>query len=179
MKNKEIIPLHYDDRLPRGWHRKVSQRKNGASAGRYEVHIYGPHQKRFRSRNELKAYFEKIGENVLDPDNFDFSVSGTKAKKDNINNRNGQERLNERFQCDLCEEIFPSLIDVKDHINKIHKQNPPKVGIEPKNDVQMHKCHVCGKEFDQYELELHFLTTHSSEMEETLGADSESALGLC
>ena len=39
LKNKEIIPLHYDDRLPQGWHRKVSQRKNGASAGRYEVHI--------------------------------------------------------------------------------------------------------------------------------------------
>ena len=172
-------PLYHDDRLPPGWHRKVYQRKNGASVGKYDVYICGPNQRKFRSRNELKAYFTKIGENDLDPDDFDFSVYGTNAKIDNIYDKKGQEGLDERFQCDLCEEIFPSLIDVKDHINKIHKQNPPKVGIEPKNDVQMHKCHVCDKEFDQYELELHFLTTHSSEMEETLGADSESALGLC
>ena len=71
------VPLYIDERLPPGWHRKVSQRKSGASAGRYEVFIIGPTGKRFRSRNELKAFFEKTGENVLTPEHFDFSTFGT------------------------------------------------------------------------------------------------------
>ncbi len=70
-------PLYVDDRLPSGWHRKVSQRKSGASAGRFEVFIIGPTGKRFRSRNELKAFFEKTGESDLTPEDFDFSTFGT------------------------------------------------------------------------------------------------------
>ena len=69
-------PLFEDDTLPPGWHRKVSQRKSGASAGRYEVFIIGPTHKRFRSRNELKSFFEKTGEKDLNPDDFDFSTFG-------------------------------------------------------------------------------------------------------
>ena len=69
-------PLYEDDRLPPFWHRRVSQRKSGASAGRYEVFIIGPTGKRFRSRNELKAFFEKTGEKQLDPEEFDFTPYG-------------------------------------------------------------------------------------------------------
>jgi len=71
------VPKYHDERLPAGWHRKVSQRKSGASAGRFEVFIIGPTGKRFRSRNELKAFFEKTGETVLQPEHFDFSTFGT------------------------------------------------------------------------------------------------------
>merc|ERR1712008_414905 len=73
------VPKYHDERLPAGWHRKVSQRKSGASAGRFEVFIIGPTGKRFRSRNELKAFFEKTGETVLQPEHFDFSTFGTNA----------------------------------------------------------------------------------------------------
>jgi methyl CpG binding protein 2 len=59
----------------------VSQRKSGASAGRYEVFIIGPSGKRFRSRNELKTFFEKTGETGLNPDDFDFSTFGRNNPK--------------------------------------------------------------------------------------------------
>ncbi len=55
---------------------KVVQRKSGMSAGRYEVFIIGPTGKRFRSKNELKAFFEKIGEKTLSAEDFDFSTYG-------------------------------------------------------------------------------------------------------
>ena len=74
-------PLMEDETLPPGWHRKVSQRKSGASAGRYEVFIIGPTAKRFRSRNELKSFFEKTGETTLNPDDFDFSTFGRNNPK--------------------------------------------------------------------------------------------------
>ena len=74
-------PLFEDETLPSGWHRKVSQRKSGASAGRYEVFIIGPTGKRFRSRNELKSFFEKTGETKLNPDDFDFSTFGRNNPK--------------------------------------------------------------------------------------------------
>ena len=71
-------PLYLDTRLPSGWHRKVSQRKSGASAGRYEVFIIGPTGKRFRSRNEMRAFFDKTGnDSNIDPDDFDFSIFGS------------------------------------------------------------------------------------------------------
>lgn len=44
---------------------------------RYEVFIIGPNGKRFRSRNELKAFFDKTGEKELNPEDFDFSTFGT------------------------------------------------------------------------------------------------------
>ena len=71
-------PLYLDARLPPGWHRKVSQRKSGASAGRYEVFIIGPTGKRFRSRNEMRAFFDKTSnDSNIDPDDFDFSIFGS------------------------------------------------------------------------------------------------------
>ena len=43
-----------------------------------DVYIYSPKLKKFRSKNEIKKYFDQIGESVLKVDQFDFSVSGKK-----------------------------------------------------------------------------------------------------
>ena len=69
-------PLYIDDRLPPGWYRKVIERKCGKTAGKYDVCIYSPKHRRFRSRNEVKKYFDEIGECILKVEQFDFSVSG-------------------------------------------------------------------------------------------------------
>ena len=56
-----------------GWYRKVCKRKNGSRAGRIEVKIVSPTGKTFRSRNELKKFFQNLGETILKPEHFDFS----------------------------------------------------------------------------------------------------------
>ena len=40
-----------------------------------------------------------------------------------------------------------------------------------KGEKRLHRCHICEKEFDQYELELHFLNSHDK-MDE--GTDKEN-----
>ncbi|XP_064486957.1 fibrous sheath CABYR-binding protein-like isoform X1 [Ornithodoros turicata] len=74
-------PAMFDDpALPAGWERKVTQRQTGKSAGKFDVYIFSPEGKKFRSRNELAAHFEKVGSEMSALD-FDFSVRGHSNKK--------------------------------------------------------------------------------------------------
>eukprot|EP00090_Calanus_glacialis_P009963 TRINITY_DN18347_c0_g1_i1.p1 TRINITY_DN18347_c0_g1~~TRINITY_DN18347_c0_g1_i1.p1 ORF type:complete len:946 (-),score=186.65 TRINITY_DN18347_c0_g1_i1:541-3378(-) len=79
MENKE--PLLVDPTLPPGWSRSVSQRKTGASAGSWDTYIHHANGKRFRSRMEIKRYFEKIGETQLNWQDFDFNPFGSKGQQ--------------------------------------------------------------------------------------------------
>ena len=71
-------PLCIDGRLPPGWYRKIIERKCGKTAGRNDYYICSPEHKRFRSRNEVKKYFDENCECILKVHQFDFSVSGKK-----------------------------------------------------------------------------------------------------
>lgn len=62
--------------VPEGWKRKISQRMTGKSAGKFDVYIFSPEGRKFRSRPELMAYIE---ENSLDYtiDDFNFKYKGS------------------------------------------------------------------------------------------------------
>ena len=79
------VPLFDDPSLPPGWYRTVSQRKSGATAGGWDTYIFSPPQygaKRFRSKQEIRRYFEKTGEMYLDWRDFDFNPFGSKGQQE-------------------------------------------------------------------------------------------------
>ncbi|KAK2194256.1 hypothetical protein NP493_1g07011 [Ridgeia piscesae] len=65
-----------DPSLPPGWTRKVTQRQLGRSAGKFDVYLYNPDGKKFRSRTQLADFFASEGITDMTAGDFDFSVRG-------------------------------------------------------------------------------------------------------
>ena len=81
--------MYTDTNLPPGWKRKVVKRSKGS---RYDVYIFSPHKKRFRSRPQLKKYLENNTQFGLNIDQFSFSLT-----KDKNGPRHGLTNLMRRF----------------------------------------------------------------------------------
>ncbi|XP_053979271.1 PHD finger protein 20 isoform X1 [Hylaeus volcanicus] len=80
-----------DKRLPPGWQKHFTQRKAGTSAGKWDVlFLHKSSGKKFRSRNDIRAFMENQGQFDFDPEKFDFCIHrkkknyGHKLKQDVI-----------------------------------------------------------------------------------------------
>ena len=60
--------------------RKVTQRMTGATAGGWDTYLIDPTGKRFRSKQEIRRHFERIGEVFLRWEDFDFNPFGSKGQ---------------------------------------------------------------------------------------------------
>ncbi|XP_043259702.1 uncharacterized protein LOC122401564 isoform X2 [Colletes gigas] len=64
-----------DKRLPPGWQKHFTQRKAGTSAGKWDVlFLHKSSGKKFRSRNDIRAFMENQGQFDFDPEKFDFCI---------------------------------------------------------------------------------------------------------
>ncbi|XP_067139235.1 methyl-CpG-binding protein 2-like isoform X2 [Centruroides vittatus] len=89
------FPLLEDPSLPDGWTRKVVQRRTGKSAGKYDVYIFSPSGKKFRSKIELALYLTSTKSN-LKAEEFDFSVRGKKSNQLSLKSESDETKSGKR-----------------------------------------------------------------------------------
>ena len=107
------VPLYDDPTLPPGWYRTVTQRKTGATAGGWDTYIFSPPsygKKRFRSKQDIRRFFEKIGEMYLDWQDFDFNPFGSKGQHEMLQAQRGSEMevkpdISSFLSCELKQEV--------------------------------------------------------------------------
>lgn len=106
-----------DKRLPPGWEKHFTQRKAGSSAGKWDVlFIHEGSDKKFRSRNDIRAYMVSQGRFDFDPEMFDFCIHrkkkprGEKTIIDTPNNRKSKpySRAKHLIAQDNTSPQFPS-----------------------------------------------------------------------
>ncbi|KOC63389.1 PHD finger protein 20-like protein 1 [Habropoda laboriosa] len=71
-----------DKRLPPGWQKHFTQRKAGTSAGKWDVLFFHKSSgKKFRSKNDIRAFMENQGQFDFDPEKFDFCIHRKKKNQ--------------------------------------------------------------------------------------------------
>lgn len=71
-----------DKRLPSGWQKHFTQRKAGTSAGKWDVlFLHKSSGKKFRSKNDIRAFMENQGQFDFDPEKFDFCIHRKKKNQ--------------------------------------------------------------------------------------------------
>jgi len=161
-------PMFEDNTLPQGWHRKVTQRKSGASAGKYDVLIIGPTKQKFRSSNELKNFFNKTGETSLNLKQFDFSIFGRNNPK-GPTNKSTTPTMSEAWTGLYCEPVLQDAQTIKNEMNEGGPQGTFDNGIQ-------------GSSFEQEVIEVIDISLEDSPdatlVSDPIQADSSSSVQL-
>lgn len=89
--------MYTDTNLSPGWKQKVVNRLKGS---RYDVYIFSPTKKRFRSRPQLQEYLDNNTQLGLNIDQFSFSLT-----KDKNGPRHGLTKLMRSFTCITDQEL--------------------------------------------------------------------------
>ncbi|GAB0097453.1 uncharacterized protein DMENIID0001_130900 [Sergentomyia squamirostris] len=67
-----------DTRLPEGWEKHITSRFSGVT--KWDVVIVHPSGKKFRNKQEMKAFLDETKEHQYDPNVFDFGIHKKRAK---------------------------------------------------------------------------------------------------
>ena len=81
-------------KLPYDWSKKLTRRRTGKETGRWDVYIYSPEKKKFRSNLEIQSYIRDHPEVEYDPE----SIKIQKPKDDLYFFHDDQKSMNEKQQ---------------------------------------------------------------------------------
>lgn len=95
-----------DSRLPPGWSKYFSERLHGGS--KWDVVVMGPCGRRFRGRQDIRAYIEETGDSTLNLADFDFAMHKKRAKEKGVYTYTDGYRK-------LLKALYPSMTEI-DHI---------------------------------------------------------------
>lgn len=137
----DISPMLYDKNLPDGWSRSVVQRLAGKSAGKYDVYLYSPSGKKFRSKTELAVFFRENDMNDINAEDFDFTVRG----KHHSANQGGINRKRKATSSTVGEKlartakiqktrVIPKIQERKKKVKEKEKKPTPKKKLVREED---------------------------------------------
>ncbi|ESO84368.1 hypothetical protein LOTGIDRAFT_236322, partial [Lottia gigantea] len=61
-----------EELLPPGWKKRVVQRSGGKTIGRFDIYVYSPDGKKFRSKTEIAAFLDQNNITHITTDDFDY-----------------------------------------------------------------------------------------------------------
>ncbi|XP_050413979.1 uncharacterized protein LOC126828330 isoform X2 [Patella vulgata] len=115
--------------LPPGWKKKVVQRLGGKSIGKFDVYVYSPEGKKFRSKTEIGVFLEENHISNISLDDFDF---GKIKNKEMLS----LGLTNFRSVKPIVKKMTPKHKDKskrKDGVLSQPKKSPPKKVMTPVN----------------------------------------------
>lgn len=117
-----------DPRLPPGWLKLFSERIHGGS--KWDVVVVAPCGRRFRGRQDVRAYIEETGNTKLNLADFDFAMHKKRAKEKGVYTYTDNYRK-------LLKSLYPSMTEIDTipttpaDIQEIFMAQQPALLMEP------------------------------------------------